>query len=346
MSKQTIETLTEHLETLKTDSESLIVQADSSRSLEDVKTLLIGKKGRLTDVLKHLGQLGPEERPRVGKLANEIKERIQELIDNRKKELDDKELHEKLQRSAVDVTLPPTGIKTGRRHPINQVLDELLDIFTRLGFSVKSGRDVEDDYYNFEALNIPADHPSRDMHDTFYLKSGNVLRTHTSPVQVHEMEKHKPPIKIVVPGKVYRCDSDVSHSPIFHQLEGLYVDKNVTFAHLKGTLEFFLHELFGKDKKVRFRPSYFPFTEPSTEIDVECVNCNGKGCSTCKQTGWIEILGAGMVNRNVFRAVGYNPEEITGFAFGIGIDRVTMLKFGIHDIRLLYENDIRFLNQF
>ncbi|MFC1752103.1 phenylalanine--tRNA ligase subunit alpha [Thermoproteota archaeon] len=331
---------------LQKKAESAIKKAVSLSDLETAKTVYLGKKGNLTDILKGLSTLAPDQRPIIGQLANQIKQNLTTLIQTQQDKLEQGEWEQKLLSDSIDTTLPSTRIEYGTRHPINQVINEICALFNRLGFSIKKGPDIETDYYNFEALNIPADHPSRDMHDTFYLNHNLVLRTHTSPVQIHVMETQKPPLKIICPGKVYRCDSDITHSPVFHQIEGLYVDKGVTYAHLKGILEQFIHELFGKDRNVRFRPSYFPFTEPSTEIDVACGKCQGQGCSLCKNTGWIEILGAGMVHRNVFRAVGYDLDSVTGFAFGMGIERIAMLKYDIHDIRLFYENDIRFLRQF
>lgn len=336
----------ETLKQLETSALAQIASAENTTSLDLIKIQFLGKKGQLTAALKGLSAVPPEKRPEIGQLVNGVKAKIQAALDEKQITFRQQEQLADLQALAVDASLPALGPKLGTKHPLNQVTDEIIEIFKRIGFSVKTGPDIETDYYNFEALNIPADHPARDMHDTFYMKSGHVMRTHTSPVQIRVMEQTKPPIKVIVPGNVYRCDSDVSHSPMFHQIEGLYVAENVTFAHLKGTLSYFLRELFGPDKKVRFRPSYFPFTEPSTEVDVACVNCNQSGCALCKQTGWIEILGAGMVNRNVFRSVKYDPDTVTGFAFGMGIERITMLKFGINDIRLFFENDLRFLRQF
>jgi phenylalanyl-tRNA synthetase alpha chain len=319
---------------------------DNLTALEEYKISLLGKKGELTQILKGVGQLSPEERPLIGKLANEVKQKLASIIQEKQNKLEQEQLEQKLLSDNTDITLPSKKIPLGKKHILNQVIEEISDIFQRLGFSIKEGPDIENDFYNFKALNIPDDHPARDMHDTFYLKNNHVMRTHTSPVQIRVMEKSKPPLKFIVPGKVYRCDADVTHSPVFQQVEGLFVDKNVTCSELKGTLSFFLREMFGKDKKVRFRPSYFPFTEPSTEVDVQCVKCKGKGCNLCKQTGWLEILGAGMVNRQVFRYAKYDPDQVTGFAFGMGVERIAMLKYAVHDIRLFYENDIRFLKQF
>jgi phenylalanyl-tRNA synthetase alpha chain len=334
------------LNSLKDTAIKAINATSSIAKLEEIRINILGKKGELTDILKGIGSLPASERPQIGQIVNITKSAISEKLEEKKVELQKKELETKLTANTIDTTLPGTANCYGKKHPLTQTVEDIIAIFNRIGFSVKEGPDIESEHYNFESLNIPADHPARDMHDTFYLNNDDLLRTHTSPVQIRVMEKLAPPLKIIVPGKVYRCDSDVTHSPIFNQVEGLYVNENVTFADLKGTLEFFLTELFGKNKKVRFRPSYFPFTEPSTEVDVQCVQCNGKGCSFCKQTGWLEILGAGMVNRKVFRAVGYDPDQVTGFAFGLGADRIAMLKYEINDIRLLYENDIRFLKQF
>lgn len=337
----------EKLSQLETETLGLIDQATSVKHLEDIRVGVLGKKSQLTDILKGLGQASAEERPLLGQLANTVKQTLTEKIESKLVILEAVELEAQLATQAVDVTLPAKKTQKGTQHPLNAVAEEVLACLARLGFSVKEGPDIESDYYNFEALNIPAHHPARDMHDTFYVNPGQVLRTHTSPVQIRSMEAMDPPLKIAAHGKVFRCDADVTHSPVFHQIEGLYVDTQpVTFAQLKGTLDFFLKELFGSDKKVRFRPSYFPFTEPSAEVDVACVQCSGKGCGFCKHTGWLEILGAGLVHRNVFRAVGYDPDQVSGFAFGLGIERVAMLKYKINDIRLFYDNDVRFLRQF
>ncbi|NBV41185.1 phenylalanine--tRNA ligase subunit alpha [bacterium] len=331
---------------LKQSALSALSDAVSSSEIESIRVQYLGKKGLLTDILKGLALVSNEDRPRLGQIANQLKAELSESLQHRGTEIDRQESEARLRREAVDIHLPGVRQSKGRLHPIRQVLQDVLAIFDRLGFTVKEGPDVETEYYNFEALNIPDDHPARDMHDTFYLKRGQLLRTHTSPVQIRIMEKQAPPVKIVVPGNVYRCDMDITHSPMFHQVEGLYVDEHVTFAQLKGTLVHFLHEFFGEDRNVRFRPSYFPFTEPSAEVDVECGNCRGSGCPSCKYSGWLEILGAGMVNRNVFRSAGYDPDQVAGFAFGIGIERLAMLKYKVTDIRLFYENDVRFLSQF
>ncbi len=338
--------INDQLAQLQTDSLAKIEQVTTLLILEDIKTQILGKTGALTEILKGLKDLPNSEKPIIGQLANTVKTTLTTAIDSKRSYLEEEALASQLAQTTIDITLPGIAITIGKTHPITQTIDHIVSLCKQLGFSVAQGPDIETEYTNFEALNVPKNHPARDMQDTFYMKNGNVLRTHTSPAQIHAMTAQKPPIKIIVPGKVYRCDADVTHSPMFHQIEGLYVDKNVTFAHLKGTLEWLLKELFGKNQKVRFRPSYFPFTEPSTEVDVACFKCNGDGCSLCKKTGWLEILGAGMVNKNVFRHVDYDAEQFTGFAFGLGVDRIAMLKFGISDIRLLYENDIRFLKQF
>ncbi len=334
------------LDALHSDALHELTSIRQLSDLDSLKTLYLGKKGKLTDILQGLGKVSAEERPRLGQIANTIKTDLLTRLEQKRDELQKQEWAVQLQKEAIDTSLPAHRLAIGKHHPINKTIDDVVDIFTRLGFSVETGPDIESDYYNFEALNIPSDHPARDMHDTFYLNTGYLLRTHTSPVQIRTMEVQQPPVKIIVPGKVYRCDADVSHSPVFHQVEGLYVSKNVTFSQLKGTLEHFLRALFGPEKSVRFRPSYFPFTEPSTEVDVACVNCGGNGCNVCKHTGWLEILGAGLVNRNVLKAVNLDPDVYTGFAFGMGIERIAMLRYGISDIRLFYENDYRFLKQF
>jgi phenylalanyl-tRNA synthetase alpha chain len=336
----------EQLDKLNTLCVEAFKSAETVDALETIKTTFLGKKGELTHILKQVPSLPLTERPIIGTLANKLKQSLIASFDSYKSTLETAALEKQFLSDSIDTTLPvPTSFKGGL-HPITQTIELISDLFARLGYSVKTGQEIETEEMNFEKLNIPEHHPARDMHDTFYLKDGRVLRTHTSPIQIRTMLKEKPPLRFLAPGKVYRCDSDSSHSPVFHQIEGLFVDKNVTFSNLKWTLEFFLQELFGKHKKVRFRPSYFPFTEPSTEVDVECMKCNGSGCSLCKKTGWLEIMGAGMVQRKVFEHVNYDPEEITGFAFGMGVDRIAMLLFGIPDIKLFYENDLRFLRQF
>jgi len=282
----------------------------------------------------------------MGKLVNEIKNHIEQHINTKEDEINDKERRKILEEEKIDVTLPPRGASIGTLHPITQVMNEIVEIFERMGFEVAEGPEIETDFYNFEALNIPKNHPARDMQDTFYISDDLVLRTHTSPVQIRVMEKQNPPIQIIAPGKVYRCDSDVSHTPMFHQVEGLLVNETVTFADLKGILTEFCRIIFGEDTKVRFRPSFFPFTEPSAEVDIGCVICDSSGCRVCKDTGWLEILGCGMVDPEVFKSVNYDTSRYRGFAFGMGVERISMLKFGINDIRLFFENDLRFLKQF
>ncbi len=309
-------------------------EIDSVSDLDLLKSKTLGKKGALTDCLKGLKDLDPSLRPEIGQLSNDIKTELLALFVSKQEHLKRVQFESKLKQESKDLSLPGRVPLMGTLHPIQQMQDEVVSIFKRLGYSVATGPQIESEFNNFEALNIPDDHPARDMHDTFYLNTGELLRTHTSPVQIREMQKQEAPIKIVVPGKVYRCDADVSHSPVFHQIEGLFVSPGLCFADLKGVVEAFLHEIFGAEKKIRFRPSYFPFTVPSCEVDVEW------------KDGWLEIMGAGMVHRNVFKSVGYDDKTITGFAFGVGIDRLAMLKYAIDDIRLLYENDLRFLRQF
>lgn len=312
-------------------------------SLERFRISYLGKKGVLTTIMKGLGSLDPTQRPTIGKLANEIKQR---LTQEYKKALEEMKAGPAGEASSFDVTLPGREPVYGHVHPITQTIREVCHIFEKMGFRVVKGPNVELDYYNFEALNIPKDHPARDMQDTFYIAENVVLRTHTSPMQVRVMESQEPPVSVIAPGKVYRRDSDVSHTPMFHQVEGLLVDRDVTFGQLKGTLTAFVREMFGKGTALRFRPSFFPFTEPSAEVDIACVICGGKGCRTCGQTGWLEILGSGMVDPEVYGFVGYDPEVYSGFAFGMGMERIAMLKYGIDDIQLFFKNDIRFLRQF
>ncbi len=313
-------------------------------ALEQFRIKYLGKKGLLTSFMKRLGSLSPEERPQVGKLANSVKQGLTSLFSETKKKLQEEE--ESARRSLVDITLPGRRPLRGHLHPITLIATRVCEIFKNMGFRIAKGPDVELDYYNFEALNIPKDHPARDMQDTFYISERVVLRTHTSPIQIRVMESQRPPVAIIAPGKVYRRDSDVSHTPMFHQVEGLLVDRGVSFSDLKGTLISFVHQMFGPETGVRFRPSFFPFTEPSAEVDIRCVICEGKGCRTCSETGWLEILGAGMVDPAVFGFVDYDPEQYSGFAFGMGIERIAMLKYGIDDIQLFYRNDMRFLRQF
>ncbi len=335
------------------DSDSLkktfIAEINATASLAELQQLRVkylGKKGLLTSQLKSLPTLPAEERRLFGKAVNELKEFIEAEIASRESVLIEEDRRKRLAAEAIDVTLPGKYTLFGREHPINKVLREIIDVFVTMGFGVEEGPEVELDYYNFEALNMPKDHPARDMQDTFYITEDVMLRTHTSPVQIRVMEKKKPPLRFIAPGKVYRCDADISHTPMFHQVEGLMVDTDVSFSDLKGVLETFIHRIFSPETPVRFRPSFFPFTEPSAEVDIGCIFCKGRGCQICKTSGWLEILGAGMVNPHVFEMVGYDPEVYTGFAFGMGVERITMLKYSIDDIRLFYENDLRFLRQF
>jgi phenylalanyl-tRNA synthetase alpha chain len=311
--------------------------------LEKFRVAYLGKKGALTSLLKRLGELSSEQRPEVGQLLNRLKKELTARFEEARERVLSMKQEDLF---LLDVTLPGREPARGHLHPISQVMKEICQIFGRMGFRVVKGPNVELDYYNFEALNIPRDHPARDMQDTFYVSENVVLRTHTSPMQVRTMESQAPPVSVIAPGKVYRRDSDVTHTPMFHQVEGLLVDKGVTFGDLKGTLTTFVHQMFGRDTSLRFRPSFFPFTEPSAEVDIRCVICKGKGCRTCKNTGWLEILGSGMVDPEVYRFVHYDPEIYSGFAFGMGIERVAMLKYGIDDIQIFYRNDMRFLRQF
>jgi len=335
------------LQKLAREAKSALEKVSGAEDLETLRVTFLGRKGKITALIRSVGSLPPEERPRMGLAANRLKEELQADFDEAEKRLKQAEDRFRAREEAVDVTLPGLGFARGRRHPITAALDEVIDIFTGLGFFLESGPEIETEYYNFDALNIPSDHPARDMHDTLYLEDGRVLRTHTSPVQIRTMEKTRPPLRMICAGKAFRADTaDASHSPMFHQLEGLMVDREVSLADLKGVLAVFARRLFGEDTRLRFRPSFFPFTEPSAEVDISCVVCGGSGCRLCSRRGWLEILGAGMVDPEVFKAVGYDPEEWTGFAFGMGIERIAMLKHGIDDIRLFYENDLRFLHQF
>ena len=334
------------LEELKERALKELDTVESTRALRDFRVKLLGRKGELKAILKGMGRLSPDERPLVGQIANQVKALLEKAIEEKEKLLRQKEEEERLSAEEIDITLPGRGPELGSLHPITQILREIEEVFISMGFQVAQGPEIETDYYNFEALNIPPHHPARDMQDTFYLAGGLLLRTHTSPVQIRVMEKFRPPVRIIAPGKVYRRDADVSHTPMFHQVEGLLVDEVTTFADLKGVLEEFALRVFGPRTFVRFRPSYFPFTEPSAEMDIGCVICGGKGCRVCKGSGWLEILGCGMVDPAVFSFVGYDPQKYRGFAFGLGVERITMLKYGIDDIRLFFENDLRFLRQF
>jgi len=325
----------------------LIEEAKDSATLQDIRVKYLGKKGELTTILKGMKDLSKEERPVMGKLVNDVKKVVEEKLDEAVNKIKEEEKKKKLESEIIDITLPGKKNVIGKRHPLELTIEKIKDIFISMGFSVEEGPEVELDYYNFEALNIPKNHPARSEQDTFYINDNVVLRTQTSGVQIRVMEKQKPPIKMISPGKVYRADSvDATHSPIFHQMEGLVVAKGVTFADLKGTLELFVKKMFGDKVQTKFRPHHFPFTEPSAEMDATCFVCGGKGCNVCKGSGWIEMLGCGMVHPNVLRNCGIDPEEYSGFAFGFGIDRMVMLSYGLDDIRLLYESDMRFLNQF
>ena len=334
------------IEDVRAKVEGEISSVKNAADLNSAKTSLIGRKGLFSDLLTRLKDLDKDERRVAGKEINELKGWAENRLEELRVYFEAGEKGKRDMASRIDITMPGKIPVIGKKHPITQTLEEIIKIFSSLGFSVAEGPDIEPDYYNFEALNIPKDHPARDMQDTFYVDQGVVLRTHTSPVQIRTMESQLPPVKIIAPGAVYRCDSDVSHTPMFHQVEGLMVDKRIRFSDLKGILSIFIQEMFGSKTPLRFRPSYFPFTEPSAEVDIGCVICEGAGCRVCKDTGWLEILGSGMVHPQVFRIVGYDPEEVTGFAFGMGVERIAMLKFGIDDIRQFYYNDLRFLSQF
>jgi phenylalanyl-tRNA synthetase alpha chain len=338
--------LKNRLDELVTEARGAVARSSALPEIENLRVHYLGKKGVITEQLKQLGTLPAEERPKVGQWVNEAKEAVTQALQSRKTDLESSARDAQLARETIDVTLPGRGTRLGGRHPVSRTLERLEQLFLQLGFSVADGPEIEDDFHNFEALNIPATHPARAMHDTFYFGDGRLLRTHTSPVQVRYMRAHKPPLRIIAPGRVYRCDSDVTHTPMFHQIEGLMVDESVSFADLKGLLAEFLAQFFEKPLKVRFRPSYFPFTEPSAEADIECVICGGGGCRVCKNSGWLEVLGCGMVHPEVFRHVGIDSERYTGFAFGLGVERLAMLRYGVNDLRLFYENDLRFLQQF
>ena len=325
-----------------------IVELETSSALQEFRVQILGKKGQLTAVLRGMGGLTAEERPRVGQLANDIRDRIEAALDTRGRLLSEAELEARLTEEKFDVTLPGTSVTTGYQHPLTRIAEEITDIFLGMGFSVAEGPEVETDYYNFEALNLPKEHPARDMQDTFYVVNDLVLRTQTSPVQVRTMQKLAPqvPVRIISPGKVYRRDDDATHSPMFQQVEGLVIDKGISLGHLKSTLLAFAQQMFGTEREIRLRASYFPFTEPSAEVDVSCGTCGGSGCRVCKGTGWLEILGCGVMHPNVLRLSGYDPEEVSGFAFGMGIERIAMLKYGVEDLRHFFINDYRFLRQF
>lgn len=335
------------LENIKAEAVVAIEAASDIAALEELRVSYLGKKGALTGLLKNLGQLSAEERPKAGAEINAVKQQLNEQLNARKASLQGAALAAQLAEEAIDVTLPGRRAETGSLHPITRTIQRMETFFSSMGFEVVEGPEIEDDYHNFEALNIPAHHPARAMHDTFYVDDTHVLRTHTSGVQVRTMEAQQPPIRVICPGRVYRCDSDLTHSPMFHQVEGLLIDETSNFGHLKGLLENFLHAFFERDDlSVRLRPSYFPFTEPSAEVDIQCVKCSGEGCRVCSHTGWIEVLGCGMVNPKVLEMSGIDPDKYRGFAFGMGVERLSMLRYGIGDLRLNFDNDLRFLAQF
>ncbi|EGO62396.1 phenylalanine--tRNA ligase subunit alpha [Acetonema longum] len=338
----------QELEELRKASAAEFRTAADLDELYELKVKYLGKKGSLTNVLRGVGALSPQERPVIGQIVNEIRVELEQIINQRSDELKEIELERRLASERIDVTLPGRKTQLGNRHPITLTLNHMKSIFMRMGFQIAEGPEVETDYYNFEALNLPKDHPARDMQDSFYITEDILLRTHTSPVQARSMQAAEPnqPIRIIAPGKVYRRDYDATHSPMFHQVEGLYIDKGVRFSDLKGILQLFVQEMFGKNAKVRLRPSFFPFTEPSAEVDVSCTSCGGKGCRGCAGTGWLEILGSGMVHPHVLEMSGFDPRQVSGFAFGMGVERIAMLVYGIDDLRLFYDNDIRFLRQF
>ena len=334
------------LEQIANEAKASIAAATELSVLDDLRVEYLGKKGRLTGLLKGLGALSNEERPAAGAKINEVKQILQAQINEQKERMESAALNAKLVGETIDVTLPGRGEEMGGLHPVTRTMERIEAFFTRIGYVVEIGPEIEDDYHNFEALNISSHHPARAMHDTFYIDPTTVLRTHTSPVQVRTMEKQPPPIRIICPGRVYRCDSDITHTPMFHQVEGLVVDKNISFADLKGVIDQFLKAFFEADLPVRFRPSYFPFTEPSAEVDIQCTNCGGEGCRVCSQTGWLEVMGCGMVHPNVFESCNVDTDQFTGFAFGMGVERLAMLRYGVNDLRLFFENDLRFLKQF
>ena len=331
------------LQRLKAEAEEALHTISGKADLEEFRVKYLGRKGLLSSVMKQLGQVPKGDRPRLGQLANTIKKDVEKLFLAKKEEL---ETGTGFAAEEIDLSLPGRTQVFGKLHPVTQVMEEICSVFEGMGFAVAEGPDVETDHYNFEALNIPKHHPARDMHDTFYVSDSILLRTHTSPMQARIMENQEPPLRYIAPGKVYRCDSDITHTPMFHQVEGFLVDRNVSFADLKGVLSSFTRRIFKGDLPLRFRPSFFPFTEPSAEVDIAFVICGGSGCRVCKRTGWLEILGAGLIDPEVMKMVGYDPDEFSGFAFGLGVERIAMLKYGIDDIRLYYENDLRFLNQF
>ena len=338
----------QELQRIKEEALSAIKSASVEQALQDVRVKYLGKKGEVTALLKGLGKLSPEERPKMGALVNAVRQTLEEEIDALKTSMEVAAMNARLEEEKIDITLPGRAPKTGHIHPLTTVNEMIEDFFMKMGYTVEEGPEIEQDHFNFECLNLPKDHPARDMQDSFYITENFLLRTHTSPVQARTMQRHEPnsPIRMIAPGKVYRWDYDATHSPVFHQVEGLIIDEHITFADLKGTIETFLRHMFGDDTKVRFRTSFFPFTEPSAEVDISCVMCGGEGCRVCSHTGWLEILGCGMVHPRVLELNGYDPNKVKGFAFGMGVERIAMLLYGIGDLRLFFEDDIRFLEQF
>jgi phenylalanyl-tRNA synthetase alpha chain len=338
------------LDQIVSEATGKIDAATDLQALDQLRVEYLGKKGALTERMKQLGSLSAEERPKAGQAINEAKQKVQQTLEVKKNALNNAALEARLAEQTIDVSLPGRGQHGGGLHPVTRVMERIEDLFVQLGFEIADGVEIEDDYHNFEALNIPAHHPARAMHDTFYVETGDdqsrLLRTHTSPVQIRHMENNKPPFRVIAPGRVYRCDSDLTHTPMFHQIEGFMVDENVSFADLRGLLIDFMQKFFEKELKLRYRPSYFPFTEPSAEVDIECVMCGGEGCRVCSHTGWLEVLGCGMVHPNVLEHVGIDSEKYTGYAFGLGVERLAMLRYGVNDLRLFFENDLRFLEQF
>lgn len=338
----------QELQRIKEEALSAIKSASDEQALQDVRVKYLGKKGEVTALLKGLGKLSPEERPKMGALVNAVRQALEEEIDALKTSMEVAAMNARLEEEKIDITLPGRAPKTGHIHPLTTVNEMIENFFMKMGYTVEEGPEIEQDHFNFECLNLPKDHPARDMQDSFYITENFLLRTHTSPVQARTMQRHEPnsPIRMIAPGKVYRWDYDATHSPVFHQVEGLIIDEHITFADLKGTIETFLRHMFGDDTKVRFRTSFFPFTEPSAEVDISCVMCGGEGCRVCSHTGWLEILGCGMVHPRVLELNGYDPNKVKGFAFGMGVERIAMLLYGIGDLRLFFEDDIRFLEQF
>jgi len=341
-----IKDIISELERVKSEAQQELSQVKDEPDIQRIKGKYLGRQGLLTTLLREMGSFPATERPLLGRAINELKQQLTQQIESLWEDLKREKRQRSLAEERTDITLPGRRPMIGHKHPLTQILEEIIDIFTSMGFQIADGPEIELDYYNFEALNIPKDHPARDMQDTFYITDNVLLRTHTSPVQIRIMERQSPPVRIIAPGKAYRCDADINHSPMFHQVEGLMVDRDITFADLKGTITAFVHQMFGKETRVRFRPSFFPFTEPSAEVDIQCVICRGSGCRVCSRRGWLEILGSGLVDPAVYSFVNYDPEEYTGFAFGLGIERIAMLRYGIDDIRLFFENDLRFLSQF